>query len=145
MDQRSFATIKENFFNKMTTMKKDLGVKSAFYWGFLSSQENIFNKKTLKEYIDRLTLNDLSHFTDKIVERRLSIQVANTNTKYERIDKESIYITEIDYFKKFVKFGRPEINENESEKKSMIDAKPVMSLRLDLNKAFRRNNQIYKN
>jgi hypothetical protein len=72
----------------------------------------------------------------------LSIQVANTNTKYERIDKESIYINDLEYFKKFSKYGSPQINQNESEK--INEFKPITSMRIDFKNVFIHNNQIYK-
>jgi secreted Zn-dependent insulinase-like peptidase len=141
-DERTFESLKEKFYEKMTSMKKELNYKSSHYWNYLLGQETIFNKKSLKEYIDRLTLSDLTHFTEKIIDKRLSIQVANTNTKYERIDKESIYINDLDYFKNIAKFGTPQINENESEK--INEFRPITSMRIDLTKAFKKNNQIYK-
>jgi len=115
IDDYTFYKVKDIVYSQITKLSTNLDKKNLFYWGYIQGEENIFNKEKLRAYLNHLSISDLIKFIDSMLENKLSIQVANQSAKYEKIDKESIYIGDVEYFRKFANFKRPDINEKEYE------------------------------
>jgi secreted Zn-dependent insulinase-like peptidase len=127
LDEKSFKQLKEKMSEKMQKIKTDLNIKSHFYWSVIMSQDTIFSRKAIRDFFDTLTQFDLEKFIDKLLVKRLSIQVANSISNYEKIDKESIYITDLDYFRRFANYDEVRVSPGELEQ-----IKPKLSMRLNM-------------
>lgn len=126
IEETAFIKLKEVVYKMFTLTSLKLNLKKSFYWGVVLGHENIFDNNKVKDYIDRLSVGDLSRFIDKILEKKLSIQVANSDVKYENKEKEAVYIDEIDYFRKFAIYGNPIQKETDID----ISVKPSLEKRV---------------
>ncbi len=136
IDDYTFNKVKDVVYSQITKLSTNLNKKNMFYWGYIQGEENIFNKEKLRAYLNHLSISDLIKFIDSMLEKKLSIQVANQSAKYEKVDKESIYINDVEYFRKIANFKRPDINEKEYEE---IVVKPEFNP--DLIEAFKTVNK----
>lgn len=115
LDEMNFEKMKETIKEKMTLYSSNLDKKNNVYWSHLLGNSIIFPKKKVELYLNELKPYDLEKFIDKILEYRISVQVFNYWSSKPNADKESIYLNEIDYFRKTGEFiDNNTVNDNNS-------------------------------